>query len=268
MVGSGGDELAASTHTAQPVAAHQSFDLASRHAAEFGMFPPGLLAGQFVEHLAHPIAAPADHRAAMHPANMLQHLGVTPGPRRWRAGLGRVERRRGDLATVLGEHPADRLDPEPFPMIIDERDHHGSRGSSSRAKKDDAANKISLARFNSRTSRSSSLILAASDVVVPGRRPASISACLHHVRNVSAFTPTRGPIRVTAAFNDNDPSCSRASNTSLIARCRSSSGYFLGAGMTSTLSWNQALHQPRDASANDYPRTPRQQRIRREAQLS
>jgi hypothetical protein len=28
-----------------------------------------------------------------------------------------------------------------------------------------------------------------------------MSACLHQPRNVSAFTPTRGPIRNTAAFN-------------------------------------------------------------------
>ncbi len=31
---------------------------------------------------------------------------------------------------MLGEHAADRLDPEPVPVIVDERDHHGSRGSS------------------------------------------------------------------------------------------------------------------------------------------
>lgn len=63
---------------------------------------------------------------------------------------------------MLTEHPADRLDPEPSPVSIDERDHHGKRGSSSRAKKLDAANKISLARFSSRFSRSNSLIRFAS----------------------------------------------------------------------------------------------------------
>src|SRR5664279_1306930 len=64
-----------------------------------------------------------------------------------------------------------------------------------------------------------------------GRRPASMSPCLHQPRNVSAFTPTLGPIRSTAAFNDNVWSCSRASATSRCARSRNSFGYFLGAGI-------------------------------------
>src|SRR3954452_10407084 len=40
-----------------------------------------------------------------------------------------------------------------------------------------------------------------------------MSACLHQPRSVSLLTPTRGPIRDTAAFNDNSGSCSRASRT-------------------------------------------------------
>lgn len=88
--------------------------------------------------------------------------------------LERVVTGRSDLHTVLCEHAADRLDPEPVTVIIDELNYHGSRGSSSRAKKLDAANRISLARFSSRTSASSCLILEASSVVVPGRSPASI----------------------------------------------------------------------------------------------
>jgi hypothetical protein len=46
---------------------------------------------------------------------------------------GHPVRVRGDLAAVLAEHPADRLDPEPFPMFIDERDYLLGCGSSSRA---------------------------------------------------------------------------------------------------------------------------------------
>src|SRR5215204_860626 len=61
--------------------------------------------------------------------------GVACRPRRGWSALRRVVGRRGDLATVPVQHPADRLDPEPVPMIINEGDHHGSRGSSSRAKK-------------------------------------------------------------------------------------------------------------------------------------
>lgn len=42
---------------------------------------------------------------------------------------------------------------------------------------------------------------------MPGRSPKSITACLHHPRNVSAFIPTRCPIRIMAWFNDNLLSC-------------------------------------------------------------
>jgi hypothetical protein len=57
-------------------------------------------------------------------------------------------------------------------------------------------------------------------------------ACLHQPRSVSGCTPTRGPIRFTAAFSDRSGSCSRASATSRCARSRNSFGYFLGAGTT------------------------------------
>jgi hypothetical protein len=40
---------------------------------------------------------------------------------------------------VLAQHAADRLDPEAASMLVDEGDYLGSRGSSSRAKKADAA---------------------------------------------------------------------------------------------------------------------------------
>jgi hypothetical protein len=96
---------------------------------------------------------------------------------------------------VLGEHAADRLDPEPLFMVGDELNYQGSRGSSSRAKKLDAASRISFARSSSRSSRSSSLILAASDVVVPGVRPVSMSACLHQPRSVSALAYNGDPRR-------------------------------------------------------------------------
>ena len=52
----------------------------------------------------------------------------------------------------------------------------GSRGSSSRAKKADAAFRISLARLSSRTSRSSSAMRCASAVEIPGLCPPPISA--------------------------------------------------------------------------------------------
>jgi hypothetical protein len=52
----------------------------------------------------------------------------------------------------------------------------GSRGSSSLAKKADAAFKISFARRNSLFSRRSRRDSADSSLVAPGRAPASISA--------------------------------------------------------------------------------------------
>jgi hypothetical protein len=58
-----------------------------------------------------------------------------------------------------------------------------------------------------------------------------MSACFTQPRNVSLLTPTRDPIRNTAAFNDKPGSCSRASTTSRTARSRSSAGYFLAAGI-------------------------------------
>ncbi|GEM_PF-6777384 len=59
---------------------------------------------------------------------------------------------------MLGEHTADRLDPESGFVIVDEGHYQGSRGSNSRAKNDETANRISLARFSSLTSASSILI--------------------------------------------------------------------------------------------------------------
>jgi len=116
---------------------------------------------------------------------------------------------------------------------------------SSRAKKLEAASRISFARFSSPTSRSSSRSRFASPVVVPAAWPASTAACSHQPRNVSGPTPTRYPIRITAAVNDNPGSSCLASTTIRCARSRSSSGYFLGAGINSTLSWVQSPHPTR-----------------------
>ncbi|SRR5258708_312268 len=60
-------------------------------------------------------------------------------------------------------------DPEPVAVFVDETHYFGSRGSSSLAKKADAALRISLARRSSRTSFSSSAIRCWSLVVIPGR---------------------------------------------------------------------------------------------------
>ena len=60
---------------------------------------------------------------------------------------------------MLAEHSADRLDPEPVTVFVDERDYLFDWRSSSAPKKADAAFKISFARRSSWFSRSSSLIL-------------------------------------------------------------------------------------------------------------
>src|SRR5690625_5189241 len=144
-------------------------------------------------------------------------------------------------------------------MIVNKANYHGPRGSSSRAKKLDAANKISLARFNSRTSSSRSLIFFASSVVVPGRWPALTAACFTQPRNVSALTPVHCPIRITAAFNDNSGSSFRASSTRRNARSRNSCGYFLCAAIVLILPGNQTLHQTRGGSQDSHkPPEPNQ----------
>ena len=119
------------------------------------------------------------------PGDLDLQLFVADGPGRRRALLGHPVGVRGDLAAVLGEHPADRLDPEAIPVSVDVGDYLGCRRSSSAPKKAAADFRISLARRSSLTSRSSSLILVRSSVVSPGRLPASISARRTQWRSVS-----------------------------------------------------------------------------------
>jgi len=168
-IGLGRHELSATANPGQAGGAHQPLDGAAGHH--------DTLAAQLVPHLAHPAEAPADRRIGVYPPDLYQRRFVADRTRRARPGPVRVVGARGDLAAMLGEHRADRLDPEPVPVGVAELDYHGSRGSSSRAKKLDAANKISLARLSSRTSRSSSLTLLASAAGIPGRSPASMAAC-------------------------------------------------------------------------------------------
>ena len=100
--------------------------------------------------------------------------------------------------------------------------YQGSRGSLSRAASEVVGGPTrSCWRRSSFTSRSSS---------VPGVTPASTRACFAQPRSVSGTTPTRGPIRRTAPFNDKFGSSDIASDTRRRARSRSSFGYFLGAG--------------------------------------
>jgi len=70
-------------------------------------------------------------------------------------------------------------------MFVDEGDYRGGRGSSSRAKKAEAAFKISLARRSSATSLSKDFSRLRSSVVNPGRCPESVSARRTQIRSVS-----------------------------------------------------------------------------------
>ena len=81
---------------------------------------------------------------------------------------------------------ADRLDPEPFRWSSMDAATTAVAGRAHAPRTRRPPTRISLARFSSRTSCSSCLILAASPVVVPVRPPASMSACMDQARSVSA----------------------------------------------------------------------------------
>ena len=98
-------------------------------------------------------------------------LLVADRPRRRRPLLCDVVGVRGDLAAVLGEHPADRLDPETVPVLVDVGDYLFGWRSSSAPKKAAADLRISFARRSSFTSRSSSLMLRP----LVGREPGPVT---------------------------------------------------------------------------------------------
>lgn len=108
-------------------------------------------------------------------AQRVGQIRVGHRPRRSRGGFPVPIRASGDLHALLGEHAADRIDPVTLcTHLIDELADQRRRGSISRAKKIEAAFRISLASFRSRTSRSSSLLRACSALVTPGALPVSI----------------------------------------------------------------------------------------------
>ena len=108
-----------------------------------------------------------------------------------------------------------------------------------------------MALRSSRTSFSSSLIRCASSVVVPGRVPWSIWAFLTQVRRASGWTPSSSPIlRIAPLARAGSAS---ASNAILVARSRSSSGYFF-CPMTVIPPCHHCPHQTRgDSNRHDSP---------------
>ena len=179
---------------------------------------------------------------AVHPGDDGLELGVADGPRRRWALLGRVVGARGDRHASLAQRGADRLDPVLVLVLIDVRHDRRDRRSSSPAKEADADRNIAFARRSPLTSRWSLSILSASVVLVPGRPPSSICFCVTHPRRVSALIPSCSPIRAHAPGPE--AGFFRASTAMLIARSRSSSGYFPGAALCRP-PWLEALHQSR-----------------------
>jgi hypothetical protein len=117
--------------------------------------PPGCLPGLG----AHEPSAPhtARHARSDGPGDLDQQLLISHCPRRAGTGLGGIVGPRGDGAAAIGGHPADRFDPEPVFVGVDEpittavAGRAPARGNSRRPTN-------SLARLNSFTSCSRSLI--------------------------------------------------------------------------------------------------------------
>lgn len=89
-------------------------------------------------------------------------------------GAGVVVGGRRDLATMRGQHTADRLDAVLLFVSVDVVENHRLRRSSSAAKKVEADFRMSLARFSSRFSARNRRSSSAMSLVTPGRTPESI----------------------------------------------------------------------------------------------
>jgi hypothetical protein len=143
-------------------------------------------------------------------------------------------------------------------VSVNERDYLGGRGSSSRAKKADAAFKISFARRSSRFSRSSSRNRARSSVVNPGRSPASVSARRTQIRNVSWLMLSFAEIDSIAFHCDGYSSW--CSSTNRTARSRTSSGYLPTRLPSGTAPSSQGLEQSPNPGRFNYHNTTRPHR--------
>src|SRR5947209_4869095 len=190
---------------------HQAFDGAAGDVDAF--------AAQRPPHLAHAIDAEV---LGVNLADALDQLGVALS---LSAGIAPAS-----LDLVIGgwgdlERLADRLDPVLVAKGIDHRAHLLGCGSSSRAKKVEAAFRISFALRSSRTSRSRSLMRSASVLETPARSPWSISARGTHLRSVSWPMPHFCEIERIAAHSLGYSS--RCSSTRRTARWRTSNGYRL-----------------------------------------
>src|SRR5262245_46061709 len=185
----GGSALAPTHGPSRPDRSHQSFDAT---AGDGDALPA---------ELSPDLACAVDLEVLIPDAlDLLRDLDIAPRPRRLPLRL-----RLSRLALVVGRWGdrqlcADRLDSILGPMLIDEGNRHfGRRSSSAWAKKAAALRRISFARFNSLTSRSSSLRRSRSELDRPGRFPWSRSACRTHLREVSSVQPILVAIETIAA---------------------------------------------------------------------
>lgn len=114
------------------------------------------------------------------------------------AGLRGASNARGHL-----QHPADGLDPVGITVAVDVVLQDFNRRSSSACVKNAlAVFRMSLAWRSSLTSRSSSLMRWASELVVPGRWPLSTSAFVTQSFKVCGTQPIFGAIDSMAAHSD------------------------------------------------------------------
>src|SRR6266550_2242715 len=215
-----GPTLAPTHRALQSQRTHQTLDRTARHR---NLFPV-----QLSPHLARAVDLEV---VVPNSANTSSELAVPAHARRHPTrinlpALVLVVRRRGDR-----QLRADRLDPVCVAMRVDERDHDFPRRSSSAwAKNADALRRISLARRNSCTSRSSAFTRSRSSLVTPGRRPRSRSNWRTQRRNDSLVQPIFSAIETMAAHCD---PCSAAwSSTSRTARSCTSAGYLFDVLMT------------------------------------
>src|SRR5690606_37946967 len=192
LVGDRRSDAFTAYNAAQTEVAHQSFDRTTSH---FDASPIELL-----PHLVGAVNAIVLVPHALH-FRLQRIVALGPFRAQLRLALSRfvlVVCRWGDR-----QYCADRLDPESVLVLIDIGDHHLRRRSSSAwAKKADAVRRMSFARRNSRFSRSSSLSRSRSLVVIPPRRPWSVSARRTQPRNVSAVHPIFDAIDPIAAHCD------------------------------------------------------------------
>ena len=194
LAGDGGADLAAADQAPHALLAHQPVDGVFRDPGVPGALQPG-------GHLAAPVEdlrqRPAGRAARPQPAQRVDDAGVGEDPRRGRVGAPGPVGAWGDRHALLAQDRADRLDPiTSGPLLVDEPGDQRWRGSSSLAKKIEAAFKISLASRRSAFSLLQPLDLG--QLLAAGTRPrAGVGLGLQHpLTQRLRPDPELGPERV------------------------------------------------------------------------